>query len=261
MLLFFYLWVSIQIIAEMLPISSSGHLQLLERWYATQFGYIMPETVFGVPLTTLYYFMHGPTLILLSIYFFCISPRPVFRWSFKKFTTVIAMLFIADCITALLYCMVHYFSLTAPLWFGFAISIAILFSLRTISFGNKEELTLHDACILGFVQGVALLPGISRLAATYTAGRWLGFTSLAAFEIAWLIQIPLIVAAFIKSLIFMAKYDALGHLLNLPFALVIVSASSIAWCALMAMVYIVKKNQVDLFAWYLFVPFLVSLFL
>lgn len=259
MLLFLYLWIAIQIIAEMLPISSSGHITLLERIYSALFGIAMPDAYGDVPIKALYYLMHGPTLVLLVIYFFFVSRKPVFSWGWKKFWHYTGMIFVADVITVFCYGIITYCSLSIPLPLGFFISILILFSLRVAPVGVREEFTIRDALILGLVQGIALLPGISRLAATYSAGRWLRMNSLHAFELAWFIQVPLILAAFAKSLMVIANTGAWRDLLNLPLALVIVSASGIAWCVFIAMTHIVKKNRVDLFAGYLLLPLALSL--
>jgi undecaprenyl-diphosphatase len=258
-MLFLYLWISVQIIAEMLPISSSGHITLLERIYSALFGLAMPDAFGDVPIKALYYLMHGPTLVLLTIYFFFFSRKPVFLWGWKKFWHYTCMIFVADCITVLCYGIITYYSLSIPLPLGFFISILILFSLRVAPVGVREEFTIRDALILGLVQGIALLPGISRLAATYSAGRWLRMNSLHAFELAWFIQVPLILAAFAKSLMVIANTGAWRDLLNLPLALVIVSASGIAWCVFIAMTHIVQKNRVDLFAWYVLLPLALSL--
>jgi undecaprenyl pyrophosphate phosphatase UppP len=56
--------------------------------------------------------------------------------------------------------------------------------------------------LLGCVQGLSLLPGVSRLAATYVCARWLAICPRRSFEISWLIAWPLMSAAFLQSLCF-----------------------------------------------------------
>ncbi|MCK4517445.1 undecaprenyl-diphosphate phosphatase, partial [Candidatus Babeliales bacterium] len=78
----------------------------------------------------------------------------------------------------------------------------IIKSLRTSgqSKSTAESLNIRKALILGCVQGIALLPGISRFATTYVAGRWLHLSPRRAFQISFLIQLPLISAAFVQGL-------------------------------------------------------------
>ncbi len=68
------------------------------------------------------------------------------------------------------------------------------------------------ALILGIVQGIALLPGVSRFAVVYASARWLGLPQPKAFEITWLVQWPLIFAACLQSIYVLWKA---GQLMSL----------------------------------------------
>jgi undecaprenyl-diphosphatase len=84
---------------------------------------------------------------------------------------------------------------------GFFITAGLLFSLSFLPKSKPSTLTPANIILLGLAQGVALLPGISRFAITYTTTRWLAIPHRRAFEISFLIQVPLIAAAFLKSLL------------------------------------------------------------
>jgi undecaprenyl-diphosphatase len=178
-------------------------------------------------------------------------------WPFIQKT--ILNVFVADTITVFFYILVHYFDLKIPISLGFFITIILLLSVYKAPKGSISEISLSQAAIIGTVQGISLLPGISRLASTFTAARWLGIQPMPAFIFSWLIQLPLIVLAFGDSVLHITKSNSWQYLLNLPMALVIVISCVIAWYALMIMVRLVKHDRVAIFGWYMIVPFLISL--
>lgn len=245
----------------MLPISSSGHLMLIEQWYTLKHTGFITDFINPIPLKIFYYFLHGPALFLLLIFFFTRWKRAAYSWSWASFLSFLLKVFVTDCITAFWYCVVHYFDIHIPLPLGFFITMLILIFSRFAPAGTSKKFQMQHAIILGCAQGFAFLPGISRLAITYSVCRWMNFESLPSFEIAWLIQLPLIIATWSYSVFFLVSHDGGKYLLNMPLALVIVSSSIIGWFALRLMVYAVQKNKVEIFAWYVLAPFLISLML
>ncbi|HEX9682205.1 MAG TPA: undecaprenyl-diphosphate phosphatase [Acidimicrobiales bacterium] len=55
--------------------------------------------------------------------------------------------------------------------------------------------TRRDALIMGLAQAAALQPGVSRSGVTITAGRWLGLTRHAAARLSFLMSVPVIAGA------------------------------------------------------------------
>jgi undecaprenyl-diphosphatase len=60
---------------------------------------------------------------------------------------------------------------------------------------GEEEMTLRDALVMGLVQCVALVPGVSRSGATISAGLLQGLDRVAATRMAFFLGIPSLVAA------------------------------------------------------------------
>jgi undecaprenyl-diphosphatase len=54
---------------------------------------------------------------------------------------------------------------------------------------------LADALVMGLMQALALIPGVSRSGITMTAARWLGFERTEAARLSLLMSIPVILAA------------------------------------------------------------------
>jgi len=248
-----------QIILEMLPISSSSHLlvfeKLVKRYFSCDIAKFFAQR--NLTLKTIYYYLHVPTLIIVLLYFSSSWWSFIFHDQIIDFRPLI-WIAIADSITLLFYLSMQYYHYTFTLRFGLLISAVALFS--TIwCFGNKSiELWYYsDAFILGCAQGIALLPGISRLAFTCAVGCWLGFSLTDAFSISWLIQVPLMGAASLKSILDLWQARRLNEVLNLPISLVMLISGSISYIAFLMVVYMIKMQIFYLWGWYMVLLFLI----
>jgi undecaprenyl-diphosphatase len=70
----------------------------------------------------------------------------------------------------------------------------------------ERELTLTDALVVGLVQCIALIPGVSRSGATISAGLLRGLDRVAATRLSFFLSIPALLAAGVFEL-----KDALGQ--------------------------------------------------
>lgn len=78
------------------------------------------------------------------------------------------------------------------------ITAFFLFLVKNID-GNKDDqdITWKDALIIGLVQILALLPGISRSGSTLTAGLLLGIKKDKAFDFSFMLYLPISIATMI----------------------------------------------------------------
>ncbi len=60
---------------------------------------------------------------------------------------------------------------------------------------GESQLRLKDVLIIGFLQCIALVPGVSRSGATITAGLFLGLDRVTATRLSFFLSIPALVAA------------------------------------------------------------------
>jgi len=163
----------IQGIAEFLPISSSGHLNLAQYFFKIE------------PSLTLDIFLNTATF--LSVLFF-------FRKQLKYFFTNLKFIIIASIPAAL----VGFFlkdqvdSIFADIHllpFFFVLGSILVFSTKF--FGSKDEqLSYKKAIIIGLFQAIAILPGVSRAGATIFAGLLLGLAPIQAFNFSFCLFIP-----------------------------------------------------------------------
>jgi undecaprenyl-diphosphatase len=61
--------------------------------------------------------------------------------------------------------------------------------------GTIESLTYAQAALIGLVQSIAIIPGVSRSAATIVGGELLGMSRLAVVEFSFLLAVPTMLAA------------------------------------------------------------------
>jgi undecaprenyl-diphosphatase len=256
---YIYLWIAAQIIVEMVPISSSGHLVLLELLLKKYAAFDIKKYFDPKTIEAIYYFLHGPTLLIVSGYFFSQWWNLVFTDTGIAWNLILCLL-IADFITAIIYFLFKKYCISIPLGFGFIITMIALFSTILCS-GNKAAVLLSftDAAILGFAQGLALLPGISRLAFTCGIGCWLGFSLSNAFFLSWTMQVPLMAAAFAKSCKDLYQSGSLAQVLNPQMGLVMLVSSGMSALAMYLLMQMAQNGTWYLFGWYMFVPLTVWL--
>lgn len=95
---------------------------------------------------------------------------------------------------------------------------------------GEKSVTLRDSLVVGVVQCVALVPGVSRSGATISAGLFLGLDRVAATRLSFFLSIPALTAAGLYEL-----KDALGGDIGAGPALVgvvvsfVVAYAAVAW--------------------------------
>ncbi len=173
----------LQGISEFLPISSSGHLLLLEK--------------LGVGVESMFFniMVHVATLVAVLI-----ATRkewmPLARHPFNKLngyiilsclpTISIAILFKAFCPSLLdgtfLGC-------------GFMLTAIFLFIGERLQIAKSKVYNAKISILSGVLQGIAVLPGVSRSGATISTMNFLGVEKERATNISFLMSIPIIIGS------------------------------------------------------------------
>ncbi len=246
--LFFFLW-NLHIVLESLPISSSSHIHLLNKYLARISKYT-PVTI----STTLDYLMHIPTALVLKAtlirHYALLSDLSLFHW--------IATVCIADLVTGTTYLVMKKKG-KPPLPFsaGFFISACALLSLYFVPYGTIREISFFQAFLIGCVQSLTLFPGISRLALTFVASIYLGIDPLIGALFSLSIELALICVALAK-----AGYDLFSHTHIRAESTIDFSISRLFWLAISTLIsfgllQLVLSSMVHktivLFGWYLLI--------
>ena len=245
-----YVYTVMQIIFESLPVSSSGNvllwIPLLQKFLALEpIGNILPDFDF---------LLHIPTLFIVGIFFFrsWSSRLLAIQSTHSRLVVVAACCVLADTMTLALYFFWKAVGTAFfPLWVGFLCTSFLLASLHFFSWKKrKSTLGYRDAGLLGLVQGMALLPGISRFASTLVVGVWLGYSYEKACKYSFLIQVPLLGAAFLKGLWSLAHASTYAPFDEPFFYLVVLGATVASFCVLSYVFDMVKNKTIWIFAWY-----------
>ena len=268
----------LQGVAEFLPISSSGHLQLAQ----SLFGLEEVPLLFDV-------FLHLATLFAVCIYFWpriwsllkCFG-----RWIARKERpaesidstdllcgtdeagrkTIIAVI-IATVITGAIGLVTSKLIPDMPnkvICGGFIVTSALLITsalLEKKQNAKKADLeaqpvpagvSVKQSLLIGFMQGFGTLPGISRSGSTIAGALFSGVDRAAAGEFSFIVSIPAILGAFILELKDLGDVSS-----SIGAGAVIagcVTAAVTGYLSLLLLMKLIRKGKLQWFAAYL-IPF------
>lgn len=244
----------LQGLAEFLPISSSGHLELAENLMGL---YGLPR-IFDVCL-------HIGTLAAVLLVFgkdiISIIKNPKQKLTLMILAATVPTVIIAVLFEVLLDDMFSYYFLG----YGFMITGILLytmevFSKRKVSEDCKckdlETMTVLDAAVVGCVQGCATLPGLSRSGSTISGGVFAGLDRKFLAKFSFLMSIPAILGAFcwdlLKFFLHMGDYGEI-HITVFPLILGMVSAFTVGYVAIRWMLKLISDKSFKPFAVYVFI--------
>ncbi|MBP5405473.1 MAG: undecaprenyl-diphosphate phosphatase [Clostridia bacterium] len=174
-------------LTEFLPVSSSGHLLLLEKLC------FAPTSLF------LNLVLHIATLLAVLI----VMRREIRSILRHPFSSELKYICLASCPTVLIALL---FSLFLPdlltgamLPFGFLLTSALLFLTESLSKGRGREIGVKNSLFTGVMQGIAVLPGVSRSGATICALRLTGVEGDQAAAFSFLLSLPVIAGGFLSE--------------------------------------------------------------
>jgi undecaprenyl-diphosphatase len=195
-----------QIIGETLPISSSTHVWLVDTIFkrsvpwTDQLGTESFMDLLFIPTLFVIGFFFKNRLIN-SFNFFLSTWRTKGTLSHRKKWILLHLRIISYVITAITAFTLTFFSikyfLPTPSQYplilptiGLCITALSQLSTALINREKKDSyVTFFNAILIGFCQGFAAIPGISRLSITLISARWLGIASHRAFEFSTALQL------------------------------------------------------------------------
>jgi len=238
----------IQGITEFLPISSSAHLAILQH-YSKNFQ--QPGVLFDV-------MVHFSTLLVVIIYFqkeiigivgailkcgkgegHRVQRRKALLILMGTIPTgAIGMIFKEDLEKS--------FSSLSLVGAMLAIT-GLLLALSDRVKGGKKDLSIFHALLIGTVQGIAIIPGISRSGSTIATGILLGIEREEVARFSFLLSIPAILGAFALEL---QEFSVLPRNELIPYALGMGFAFVIGLLAIDIFMKIMRRRNLSFFAYY-----------
>ena len=241
----------VQGIAEFLPVSSSGHLILVQH-------------IFNMPDNMMFFniMLHIATLIAVC-FVFRKKLMSLVRHPFSKDNLKLNLcLVLATAITVSFVLVFNDFiesTFTARILpITFMITAIILFATSFIK-NNNRPIGYKSAATVGLAQGLAVIPGFSRSGFTISAALATGTDKQKAAEFAFLMSIPIIIAALVWELVrHPVSVEAIGWL---PLSVAFITALLSGIFAIKFMLDVIKKIKLYWFSFYLIVIAIVALFI
>ena len=240
----------VQGLSEFLPISSSAHLALTP-WF---FGWEPGGLAFDVAL-------HIGTLIALAWYFrrewFALARSAVSIVRQRAVRTTdewrLVFLIAATIPAAIAGLTVEDLAETAfrsPRLIAINLMImgVILWAVDRLARRERklEGMRLRDAITIGFIQCLALLPGVSRSGSTITGARFLGFDRQSAAVFSFLMSFPVTLAAAVLK-----APDAFATGTEATTILIGIAAAAVSsWAAIAVLLRFVSRHSFGVFALY-----------
>lgn len=251
----------VQGLAEFLPISSSGHLALLQNIFGVKGDQVLFFTVLlhvGTLISVFIIYWRDICELIVELFLtikdLCtgkglrLAERPV-----RKLGVMIIVATIPTALIGLLFNDIFnglYLSLLA-IGIGFLITGVLMFLAERMGSAHKgiEKMNFRNAVFIGVLQGIAIYPGISRSGSTLVGGLTTGLERTFAVKFAFLISIPSILGSVVLELPDAIKEGIDPQLIGPILAGMAVAAVS-GFIAIKTMIQIVSKKKLSYFSYY-----------
>ena len=260
----------VQGVAEFLPISSSGHLTLLQHF----FGVEEVDTLFNILL-------HFATLLAVCVYYFRdvvemiaeffraigdLFSRKTSKGNPPEARRLVLLIIVGTLPLFVIMLAKDYVEAlgNSPAFVSCALLVTgcILFFSDRMSGGRKtaRNATLKDVLLVGLAQGCATIPGLSRSGCTISAGMAVGFDRKFAVRYSFLMSLPAVLGATLLEVV-----DVLGEGGGLPMELLpkyilgMVIAGVVGYFSIHLVNLLASKGKFGAFAYYCWAVGIVSL--
>ncbi len=230
-------------LTEFLPVSSSGHLVLMQR-------------LFGISESTLLFniAVHFATLIAVIIAFWSEVVK-ILKKTFCKMSGLILISMVPAVIVGILF--KDFFeglnNSGISLGIGFLITGIVLLITSKITIGKNDITNMKwiDALLIGLAQAIAIVPGVSRSGMTMATSLSRKLKKELAIKFAFLMSIPVIAGGFILELYDVYKVG-IGTIEILPIIIGMFFAGLFGFFAIKLFVKLVMKGKLHYFSYYVF---------
>ncbi|MDD4803049.1 MAG: undecaprenyl-diphosphate phosphatase [Syntrophomonas sp.] len=234
----------VQGLTEFLPVSSSGHLVILQHLFGIEEGALTFDVL-----------LHIGTLMAVFAAFW----KDIFAIIKKPFSRL-TYLIIVGCIPAGL---MGFF--LQPLFeqafqsllvvgiglliTGFVLKGSELVAEKSLNMKEIRETSYLDVLFIGLLQGLAIVPGISRSGSTIAGGLLAGLDRTFAARYSFLVSIPVILGAGLVQLKDFSAAELTGVEL-LPYVIGPVTAALFGFLAIKVVMRLVKEGRLSIFSYY-----------
>jgi undecaprenyl-diphosphatase len=236
-------------LTEFLPVSSTGHLLLMEKFIGWD------DDAFGKSFAIL--IQLGAILALLTIYFgriWALATSMFTRWEATRFVIGILLAFLPAAVigaiagsTIKTYLFdVRVVCITLILG-GFVLLWVDRLNLKPRYF-ESTEFSLPMYFVIGLVQCVAMIPGVSRSGATIVGAMLFGADRRSAAEFSFWLAMPTMIGAFAYEAFKSRAELANGNITAI--AVGFIFSFIFGWIVVKTFLHYVQRHSFALFAWW-----------
>jgi len=234
----------VQGLTEWLPISSSGHLVIVQQIMRMNVPLLFDVMLhFGTLLAVIVFFWKDILKILKNLFTLDFN---------SKEGKLIKFIIVGTIPVALIGLIFHDIieSLFSNLFaVGISLVITGIILLLTKKSEGKKEMKLFDSILIGIAQAFALIPGISRSGTTISTGLFKGINKETVFKFSFLLSIPAVIAANLLELI----NNPITETDVLPLFVCVVTAAIMGYLSLKILYRMLKKGKFYYFSFYCFI--------
>ena len=237
----------VQGVSEFLPVSSAAHLIVVSKYYSFNNQNLLIDICLhlGSLLAIIFYFRN-------DLYNFMENKKFLIKIIIGTIPLIPAgyILYQTGLIEQLR-------NLEVIAWMSLLFGILLYISDKSkISKKIETEFTNKSAIIIGLLQILALIPGVSRSGITITSGRLLGFDRFEAAKISFFLAIPALIAASILGIYNIHKEGSVE--LNFLAVIAIIFSFVFSYITIALFLNFIKKFSLRIFIIY---RIILSLFL
>jgi len=233
----------VQGLTEFLPVSSSGHLVVLQSFFK---NFSQPGILFDVTL-------HLGTALAVIIYF---RKRVV---EIFKNTKLLMLVLLATAVTGVIgvafkETFEKMFTDVRLVGAAFIVTALILLFAERVKQGSKteKEMSWLQALFVGLIQGIAIIPGISRSGSTISAGLFAKLDRKFAAEFSFLLSIPAVLGAALVQTRHLTKAD-MANIDPLIYLTGLIVAAVTGFFCTKLLVKIIQRQKLYFFSIYLLI--------
>jgi undecaprenyl-diphosphatase len=248
MTLFDALWLGIvQALTEFLPVSSSGHLVVLQHL----FGLTEPMLAFDVLLhvgslvAVIVFYRRRLWQLVVSVFRPARAPRG------RRLILMIVLASVPAAVVGVGFekFFEELFSSPSAVGVFWLLTAGLLFGASRLREGQKtaDDVTASDALLIGLFQAVAILPGVSRSGATIVAAILCGLKAKEAADFSFLIYLPAVFGATVSKL---SELSGTAHHELIVYGFGAVAAAVVSYGAIWLLLRLLQRRVIQPFAWY-----------
>ena len=254
----------VQGLAEFLPISSSGHLALLQGLFGIEGESVLLFAVLlhvGTLVSVFICYWKDISELVVELF---ITIKDIFtgkglRLNERPVRKLGVMIIVATIPTAVIGVLFNdlfesFYSSFVAIGTGFIVTGVLMFLAERMGSANRgiEQMNFRNALFIGILQGVAICPGVSRSGSTLIGGLTTGLRREFAVKFAFLISIPSILGSVVLEVPDAVKAGLDTAIIGPVAAGVLVAAVS-GIIAIKGMIKIVSGKKLSYFSYYVWI--------